>query len=956
MSKQNSINNTAQELKNSLSKVNKSGLEDKLDKYRILEVLPKANKGNEVIIRYYDSETFSLFEKEDVWDHITPSIEIDWKKYGFKSPSELLSKIRESVDGSFELKKYGSKNVFSNEYDDSTFYREGSETVLIWHRGNREDRHNLEFFLDEDKKKQIFIRNSKKRFLARTEIIPDFDELASKKDYLFESLKERGVFEDDISVNYKRKFVEVKCVESLLKELDSSLFRINIYEGPEFDSEKTASEYLNKIKEVSNFKNHVDQFGVVHKRRSKFDVKYCVRLTANNNISFMKSLSEDILIGETKYRGLKPLGDLIKSNDDKNVKLRRAREELFDPLNLNSPTSQLRDFFPLHMLFNPKKTLLSQINNKVPALSHFVSEKPVSSLEGAVNCAFNFYLKNSAVIDIEVTGYDKSSRDISGRVFMAVLESEVENKIYMTKDAWLNDDVKSIYLDNLSKRNSLTNSNVELVFADDEVDLIGLLNFDSMKYEYIIGHNFEEFDQKHLIKFNNDSALNRQGIISDSVENKIKQYKQKNNSKNLWTLSSKKILDTKKYVENRIPILKDFKLATFANSSKSLDYNLMEEYVNSGNPDLIWKIIDYTIEDGVKSRVVKDLFLKNAVLESIASNKPLPSVFNNNPVKNFYDMGSRDYFMRLGTYKLRHEFSLRHNLEKLEDRLSPDEIIYSLFKREKQTEGIISGELVFPGVIINAGIDIIKNNHSMKLIHERMLESSNFVEKYDLLAKHHSFLHVAIDKIKNFMDLAGLEFGKRYRVEDVFKSFNVEGDVFEDVYFSDNLGGSSDFELSRTNYIFSAEYKCGRKIVRRGLIPFDYTMLDINNIIADHIRYLGVGLVAKTEGLYVREFTGLNFGLGVVDAVNFKDRGLIGRIDNFNVYLNRKEPKSKNDDLIFRMFNYFLDNLGDHKDMQNKFLDEIYSRPPAFWKANQKYIRALTGIDPYKSKGTLPLF
>jgi hypothetical protein len=921
--------------------------------YRIFEVKPSKNTGTKVKIKYYDTKSFEVFEKEDEWAHITPTIEINAKKYGFKDAEDIASILRNIFPGTFEAKKYGKRNISASDYSDSDFYRHGEETEIIWHRGKREDRHTLEFYLDVDKKKQIFIRNGKKRFKARTRVLSNTKLLSGKK-YLEDLLEKYSIMPEDISINERKKFIEVKCEEKLLKNLDSSFFRINVYESPTFNREVDAEAYLDELKKVEGFKKHIDQSNVVSKRLGEFNVKYSVRVTVDKHDDFIERISKSLVVNNKSYSGMVPL---FEKKGNRNVQVLKSREELWDPLHLNSPKKQLRNFFPPHMLYDPSKKLDVQANTKVPAFTHYVSEKPESSLESAVESAFQFYLKNSAIIDLEVTAYDKNNKkDITGRVYMAVLESERENKIYMTRDAWLDDDVKSFYLKKIKEFNEKNNLGVELVFADCEIDLIGYLAKDAKVYEYIIGHNFVSYDQKHLVKFNEENELRKQDKISDEQMQKIKSYKKKNGTSKLWPVRLDQILDTKKYVQRRIPIFGNHKLSTFANSDKLMNYDEMEDAVRSEDQNEIIKNILYTIDDGAKSTIVSNLLLKNAVFEQFACNKTIQSVFNVPPVKNFYDASARDYFMNLGTFKQRHEFSPRHNLEKLMDRQRPDELIYSLLKSYKQQEGIISGKLLFPGAIINAGGEMIDGNHAMKLIHKKMLESDDLLTKYDLLSKHHSFLHVAIDKVKNFMKAAGLEFGKRYGVEDVFKSFNLGNDEFEDAYFIEDERGISDFELSRTNYIFCAENKQSRQIVRRGLIPYDFTMLEINNKIADHINHLGASLLAKTKGLYVKDFVGLNFYLGEIRAINFKDKGLIGKVNDRELYLNRNKLHRDERDVVLKMVNYFLEYNASQEDMRVKFKDAIYAQSPIYWKNNRLFIRALAGIDPFKAKGTLSLF
>jgi hypothetical protein len=899
--------------------------------YRLLEVIPKGMNGKKVEIKYYDTKTGDVHVKEDEWEHITPTIEINLKKYEYESADEIISELEGIYPGRFEEQHYGKRKT--EKSDASKFYSGGQETTIIWHYGNREDRKDLEFFLDDKKKKQIFIRNSPKRFKART-IVMDDDTLEREKEYLEDILKEHNVQSEDIKINERRKYIEVKCEEPLLKKLDPEIFRINVYESKQFNKEKDAEEFLEEIKKTEDFKTYIDQAKVVKIRKSNFDIKHCVRITLAENKNFKK------------IKGMMRLSEEGK-------KSYRAREELWDPLHLNSPTKQLNDFFPAHTIYKPSKKLSEQANKKTPAFSHYSFEDP-SELEKATEAAYNFYLKNSAIIDLEVTDYDTNIKDkVTGRIFMAVLEAENEKKIYFTKEAWRDEKNKDYFINETK--------GTKLVFVEDEIELISALTKDSQKYEYIIGHNFKEYDQKHMVKYNDENALFKEGKISLEDKERIKRLKKENKTNRLWNKSLNNILDTHKYVKNRIHVLEDYKLATFAGFDKTISYKEMERLLKSGRIEDVQKIINYTVEDGVKTKEITDLLLRNATIESLASNKKLSSVFTTNPIKNFYDAGTRNYFMQMHTYKNRHEFSPISNLEKLEARESPDELIYQLLKGEKQVEGIISGTLIFPDVIINSCKNIILNNYATRLIYQEMKRETNFLIKIDMLQKLHSFLHVPVDKIKNFMKAAGLEFGKKYELSDVYKTYELENN--EDAYFEEKKDGCSDYEFSRTNYIFSAEYKTDRRYERRGLILYDYVMLDINNKIAEGIdnmrgkdsaNNMQRNIISRTEGLYVLK-KNEGYELGDIRAVNFKDKGLIGKIEDYKLYLNRQKPRGEGEALVKEMLNSFFEGAT-QDELRSVYESRILNAGAEFWKSKEGYIRALTGINPKKSKGTPTLF
>lgn len=294
-------------------------------------------------------------------------------------------------------------------------------------------------------------------------------------------------------------------------------------------------------------------------------------------------------------------------------------------------------------------------------------------------------------------------------------------------------------------------------------------------------------------------------------------------------------------------------------------------------------------------------------------------------------------------------------------------------------------------------------------MYEEMLKEKNVLIKTIYLHNLHSALHVPVDKIKNFMESAGLEFGKRYSPTDVFTTLNNEDfetkknelkeeDIFlgkktllnkiEDyltIFFNKILGKKysppkekenfhedksksfekgeeyfesqnkkfSDFELSRTNFIFCAEYKTHRVFHKKGLIPYDYTMLHINNLIADNIEAMRGSINAKTQGLYITNRNQTGFELGNAKGLNFKDKGFVGKIDNYKLFLNRKKPK---DELICEMVDYYLDNNVSQKQVWRKFSKKLLEKKPEYWNKHRNYIRVITGNDLVKSGGTPSLF
>ncbi|MFA6073671.1 MAG: hypothetical protein WC758_06150 [Candidatus Woesearchaeota archaeon] len=888
--------------------------------FRILSVNSASLKGKKVKVKYYDTETLEVHVKEDEWDFITPTREIILEKYNYTADS-LIDALKNKFSGEFILKDYGRpSNSQGNNYGDREIYKWGQESVIIWHLGNREDKKDLEFYIDDENKKQIFIRNGKKRFLARTRILEDENQIERAKTYLESTLPSMGFDAEDITIS-ERGYVQVKCTQTQLKLLDASYFRINSYISADFDKLKNVETQFSKIQTLDGARTYIDQLKIITKRCPDRKIRHYIKLTTDSRQEFIDKLIKE--------------GMTLEMRNRKNVL--SAKEELWDPLMLNSSASQLRDFFPTHSMYDPNIILKLQMNTKPFAFSHLLKEGK-SELEIAINDAYNFYNLKSAIIDLEVVDYDKTNKTPgSGRIFMAVLYAAVQKKLYITKEVWQNDEMCEI----LSKQTR----GADLVFVEDEIHLIANLAKDTAQYEFIIGHNFRDYDQAHLSKFNDENELFKQEKISEDTKKRIKDIRKENKTSRLWPKTKQQILDTYHYTNHRIDLFADHKLSTLAGFTKSISYVEMDNLLKLGTCESIQKIINYTIEDGVETEKMVKTLLFNAVLESFATNSQIQSTFSSDPIKKFYDAGQRHYFMQMKTYKNRHEESPHRHFEKLDARESPEEILSELFKNEKKARGIVRGKLYFPSVVIDSFKDIIDASPYTKFIYERMMQEKNPALKSDLLDKLHSALLVPFDKIKKYMESAKLEFGKEYALEDLYKSYNLDTSEIMNEYFD-----SGDFEKSRTSYIFCVEYGARRKVFDRSHLPFDVTMLEHNNIFAKKLEEMKKkGFDAKSERYYLSK-NNIGFELGPITAVKFKENRMAGRLDGLDIYLNMRKPEDK---LILEVLDATLKfNETKKEELYVKILAKGYD----YWVANRDYISHMFGVDPVKTSGSFKLF
>lgn len=922
----------------------------------ILDIKPfgngkKASQGQKVIVEYFDSDK-NIFETkiDDFW-RVTVTREIIPKKYNI-TPKQLIEELRKKYAGHFfQAMPYGTiKNNFKNTSFDLPI--DSEKSFIIWHKGNREDAENLEYTLHN---KQIFFKTPKKKFRARTKIIFDTDYLLSLKEVLLNNIDD--LFDEDVIV--QSNHLEVLCENSTLEKLDPQIFRINTYNSEYFDSEKKLDEFYEKI--LSRIKNsrllnpNID----IKDKISYFDRKN------NKNLYYVKITSTldnevDKLLSSMNFKKR-----LTKTKQE-----RSARILTYDPLLLSTASKQLREFFPINSTFNSSIPLKMQPNYRIyPFLNVKSFEDPLSIDTCVKNCT-NFYLENTAVIDLEVIDYKKNVIP-SGRIFMATLKSRREDKLYITKEAWHN----SIFREKLMKKYA----NVKFIFVEDEIDIVSKLEEDASKYYKILGHNFKDYDQRHLIKFNNPSLLFKQDSIDKSQYEKIKgilNTSKLNNSKlkKLWSKTLDDILDTKEYVKRRVNLFADHKLATFAGFTKGMDYDEIDAAIKSKTYNGLDMVVNYTINDGVKNWEFVEQMMKNAVLESVAVNKPLDSVFNSEPVKNFYDAGQRRYFMRLNTLRDRHEMSPKRHLNKLKSRMRPEEIFHDLISDIGQVYGEQKGYMYYADVMIESFKEIIIADPVLQYIYERMCVEKNIILKADLIWKLSSSLLVPIDKARNYMDLAGKKFGKHYELGELHSSLKEEYledqyDKYHDVVF---INDKNEKDLSRISYIFNQEYlgKKNNKSVR-GLI-YDETILNLNNILAKNLEnFRKFGYVARSESYVVNDILSEDYPgylIGEMRMINLEKDKFIGKIMSENIALEIyqgvgkykiKKDSNEGTKLMAEYISIWM-NTPELLDSAAKreFIDRIYALPydEQINPKNRLFIKTIFGIDPLKSKGTLSLF
>lgn len=912
----------------------------------IVDIMPIGHEGQEVLVKYFDTDTYELKTKKDKFPRITVTRELIPAKHKI-TPKQLIAELKAEYPGHyFQAMPYGKIKLGVNDQFDLPI--DSQKSFIVWHRGNREDAKNLEFFV---KGKQIFFRNPEKKYKARTYETFEIDELNKIAEEL---LGIEQVLIDDLILNFpeenEKKYpskLELLCNKEILERLDRKKFRINVYNSEIYDSKNEFDKYyqitLGKINRDYRLKNNIDikkDIEFIDKEKKK---KFYMKVTAT---------LDDVVDANLKLLGLKPR--IINGKHEIDATLMQ-----YDPLLLNRASKQLREFFPIHSTFNPTIPLTWQPNYRLFPFLYLKDVDYGTNIDTALEHCRKFYEKNTAVIDLEVIDFIKKQVP-SGRVFMATLNSQSENKIYITKEAWNNKE----YVDQIKNKFS----DIKFEIFEDEIRLIAQLNYDASKYYKVIGHNFIEYDREHLVKFNDPNKSLKSGKITSDEYEEIKALNKKYGTKKLWEKKLEDIIDTKEYISRRIDILADHKLATFAGFTKSIDYDEMIDLIKSGTYEGLEKVIDYTINDGLKNREFVNKILINSLIESLAVNKSIDSVFNSDPVKNFYDAGERRYFMKINTLRDRHEMSPKKHLKKLKSRLRPDEILMEYIQSFEQKFGEGNGYLYYPNILIESFKPIIMSDHVLHYIYDKMQNEKNIILKTDLIWKLASALVVPIDKAKDCMEMAKLEFGKKYLLAEMYPSL-LEADPDEQrrKYFSKILrDGKSERDVANTSFIFNQEYvgKVWWRYVNK--LIYDDTIMALNNTFAEMLEKLNeVKFEARSESYIIsslppEDYPG--YDLGPMHYLNLKDNWVVGKIDDKEIYLNVKKfnpKKEKPDYETQKTMKELVDTLFNNKITDKApWIDRVYAMPVADQNngKNREFIKRILNIDPKKSQGTLSLF
>lgn len=932
------------------------------------------NTGNKVKVELIDTNTNQFLTKELTSNHEVPTREIIPNKHG--SLKEILNELEnEYPEIIFNTYKYGGIKAYPDKKveDVEDVAPNSRESFII--RAKMKDRAQRKklTYKFANNKKQLFITNTEKNAASISKTYDSEEEAQTAYNHYVTTLKGK-IPEEDISIREKtgKHFIQILTQKRNIKHLDSKEFLIQRYESEKITDKKELEQLLEKLEKFSQ-PDKIDKFSVVETLNKKRKKQYHVILSSTSEKEIQTELEKHNLF--------------LKKDMHGNPEI-LSRLKLYDPFNLNSPTTQLRNKFPIYSEYDSSKELDEQIH---------IEQNPLSEkdLEARIDSVFKTYKENTCSIDLEVIDY--TDEIPSGRIYMAVLNSEKENNLYITKEAWRNQTWK----ERLEK--TLSEKNVTPIFLEDEIELIAKLNKDAEKYRYVMGHNIIKYDYEHLSKFNNTGKLEsriaeinsklfkiyqnfnekeqkRFGLIEEAkkiakdlkrIEEVKKQYNIKK-STNLWTKSKQQILDTYPYTKNRITLLGNSKLATITGFDKSLNYKEITRKIKSEIFQDFLDVCNYTIEDGEESTKATNLLLKNAILESALVNKPVQTVFNTDPVMLHYEAGDRNYEITTGTYSKRHERNFTRFIERLKARKSLPQIMKKMMSPIATKSGEIKGDLIYPTVLFDTFQEIITKNTVAKYIYESAIKEKNIMIKEDLLSKLEYYLRIPLDKARSYMEAKNLTFGEDYDVEKIYNFWNADPENVEKEYhkkividktpLSLKLGDSSepeqkeylsDYKFNQANMIFSIQY--GAKFFMVGT-PFNIRLNAVIPVKSAIIKYnlkqlQEAEIQAKSDNFIVSndstltENSKMNFGN--IKGMATKD-WFIGTISDGNrtyeIYQNIRKP---NIPLIQEAITSFLNQKTlPLNDLQEKYKEVDDETKNKITSKEKMALKMIYGTDP----------
>lgn len=289
-----------------------------------------------------------------------------------------------------------------------------------------------------------------------------------------------------------------------------------------------------------------------------------------------------------------------------------------DPLGLNSPSRLLRWLYPPFLL------LKAATPEAIPEPEEMLKNRNNRNYASPEQVLADSY----AVLDIEVKNWQTGNDKIFMMVYLCPAKKQ---KIIYHDFDWAQPEYNGIQLQRFSSQEDLGKLLTQRVQEDDPLWEMGhnLMNYDRLQLRNITEEYFPAANQHHPVT---KSAQGLGRVLS----------------KGRFTV------DTYTYAFNYQSLFADNKLSTHARFDKSASYaelDALEKEARAGNRESLEKLLDYTIEDGLRTEQL-GLQLRERVARKARHFRRDPdSVCSTGKINLADDSWNRRFFILQGCYQ-----------------------------------------------------------------------------------------------------------------------------------------------------------------------------------------------------------------------------------------------------------------------------------------------------------------
>ncbi|MFC1727853.1 3'-5' exonuclease [Nanoarchaeota archaeon] len=549
---------------------------------------------------------------------------------------------------------------------------------------------------DKENLPPIFLRDLKKCFNPHSCYFSH--EEARKRLQELEGQEEFSHLDFSVYQLKGRSYIEVTCEKGDLKKLPG-YFKKYWIKSKDFD-DKVHADYYKERWQKRLMRSH-DQFSLSLGRKKEHGKdKYYVKAICTK-------------------RGL----DLLKHKEaDAKLHTFHAKDTRTDPQKLNSYQRMLNYRFPVFSTVEIKDgridfSKFDQFNQPRVGLEEVISDK---------KCA----------IDIETQDYDTPDE----KIFMAIFRTEQENVLYTIHDP--------------GKRSV---NGAEVVLCEDEKDLVMRLAEKERSFDplFVIGHNLQAFDRMKLKHIGRKYGKYAPGANEDEPRMRS------SSTGKVETLSRFEI-DTL-YLKKTINYLESNKLEPHAQRAgidfrKNISYEEMAKLVQDGYPESIFKVADYTVNDGGVSLELGNWCLENVLLKSYLFRRSPTDICKTSDKNLSNNLRARQYFRVLNTFRDAHIFNIAREKQILDlDQLKFE--FLDIF--EGRTGKFNDAQMVYYPMFVDIFSDIVDYNEDAAKIRKRAKEVGDKDLQFDLLQTLVAFLAEPITDMKNYLEKYKRKLGQR---------------------------------------------------------------------------------------------------------------------------------------------------------------------------------------------------